>query len=124
MKKIFLLPVLLALCMVAGSAYGSAQLDEVISVGTSTPAVGTTTLSTDGRYTASPYFEAFYSYQGSGSCYFRVTGGTPTSNYHKLTNGGSFELDNVKDATRVQFLCQDFPGTITATYSTAKEPIR
>ena len=96
----------------------------MISVGTSTPAVGTSTI-TGADYTSYKYFEALYVFQGTGTCFWRCDGGTvTTSNGHPLVNNGAFELDNTVDAGRVQFICKDYIGTITATYSTAKEPIQ
>ena len=124
MKKIYTL-LIMAIIFVGlqEASYGSAQLHEVISVGTSTASSGTSTLEGT-QYDAASYFEAFYSFQGAGACYFRFDGGTPTTNSHVLANNGALELDNIKDARRVKFLSTVAAGTITATYSTAKEPIR
>lgn len=104
--------------------YGSAVLREAISVGTATPAFGTSTLS-NAMYDAAPYFEAFYSFHGSGTVYFAYDGGTvTTTNGHAMQDMGSFTLDNIKDARRIQFLADTSTVTVAVTYSTAKEPIR
>lgn len=103
--------------------YGSAVLREAISVGTATPALGTSTLG-NAMYDAAPYFEAFYTFHGSGTVYFTFDGGTvTTSNGHAVQDMGSFKLSNITDARRVQFIAT-IPGSLIATYSTSKEPIR
>ena len=127
----YLVVIILFMIGLQTASFGSAQLYEIISVNTSAPVTGTSTLGlstpavgTGTQYDAAPYFEAFYSYHGTGVLYFQYDGGsTVTTNSHAMGDLGFFALDNVRDARRIQFLCDTADGTVSATYSTSKNPI-
>lgn len=118
MKYLFLVLIF----TISSIAHGAAYLFETIPVGTSTPAVGTSTLSS-AVFDNYNYVEGFYSFQGSGvTLLYRFDGGTVTANNsHKLSDGQAIKLKNIKDMRRVQFLASGGVGTVSATYSISQE---
>lgn len=91
-------------------------LHETISIGTSTPSVGTTTLNNP-SYDIARSFEAVYTYRGTNTLFYRYDGGTvTTANGHPLNSLSNIILDKIGEARNMQFLCETSIGTITATY--------
>lgn len=91
-------------------------LHETISVGTSTPSTGTTTLNNP-LYDITRSFEAVYTYRGANTLFYRYDGGTVTvNNGHPLSSLLKITSDKIQVARNMQFICDVSIGTVTATY--------
>lgn len=94
----------------------SVYLHETISVGTSSPSVGTTTLNSP-LWDIARSVEFLYTYLGAGTLFYRYDGGTvTTANGHSLDSSSNIISNKIEEARNIQFLCNTSIGTITATY--------
>lgn len=119
---------LLVVCLSSPGAlcFGAGSLFEVISVGTTTAATGTTTTHNSEWAAAAKdgYVEGFYIFNAGTSTtilYMRFDGATATtSNGMRIIDKQGFKLRNIDDITRVNFICDNGIGSVTATYSRSR----
>lgn len=118
----------LVLCVFSPGAicFGAGSLFETISVGTSSAAVGTTTIHNAEWAEAAKvgWVEGFYMFNASASSTilnFRYDGGTATSSTGvNIADKQSFKLKNIDDMKRLTLLCSGGIGSVTATYSRSR----